>query len=321
MKVLSSLIVSVLIASTIACSGEDTPLPLVGTLERDRLELIAEAQERIIEINVTEGQSVEPDQVLVRLDPTLFDAQLDESRAARERSTQRLAELVRGPRKERIRKAQARLTGAKKHLLAQRREYDRIAALVDRRLLSASDLDKIFDLREVAESQRDEAQAQLTELLEGTTAEELGQARASLAEADAAVKRLQITAERLTITAPRAGTIEALPYELGERPPKGAPVVIMLAAAQPYARIYVPEPLRVLIRPNMDAQISVDGLDDKISGTVRYVGSEAVFTPYFALTQRDRSRLAYLAEVTLIGDRARDLPTGLPVEIDFPTLK
>lgn len=321
MKVLTSLVVAVLIASTTACTSEDTPLPLVGTLERDRLELIAEAQERIIEINVTEGQTVERDQVLVQLDQALFDAQLDEARAARERAAQRLAELVRGPRKERIREAQARLGGANKHLLAQQREYERIAALVDRKLLSPSEFDKIFDLREVAESQRDEAQAQLAELVEGTTTEELGQARASLAEAEAAIRRLQITAERLTIIAPRAGTIEALPYKLGERPPKGAPVVIMLAGFRPYARIYVPEPLRARIRPDMEAQISVDELDAKVSGTLRYIGSDAVFTPYFALTRRDRSRLAYLAEVTLTGDAARELPTGLPVEVDFPSLR
>lgn len=321
MKPLVSVFIAVSTIFLIACSENDSPLPLVGTLERDRLELIAEAQEQIVELNVTEGQSVEAGQVLARLDPALFEAQLSEARAVRERAAKRLAELIRGPRQEQILQARARLQGAEKHLLAQQREYERIAALVDRKLVSPSELDRIFDLREVAESQRDEAQARLAELLEGTTPEELAQAQASLDEAEAAIRRLEITTERLTITAPRAGTVESLPYELGERPPRGASVVILLADAQPYARIYIPEPLRARIRPDMEAQIRIDGVDEPLSGKVRYIGSEAAFTPYFALTQRDRSRLAYLAEVTLTGESARSLPSGLPVEVDFPSLR
>jgi HlyD family secretion protein len=47
------------------------------------------------------------------------------------------------------------------------------------------------------------------------------------------------------------------------------------------------------------------------------VASEAAFTPYFALTERDRGHLAYLAEIDLVGETARELPTGLPVEVTF----
>ena len=36
-----------------------------------------------------------------------------------------------------------------------------------------------------------------------------------------------------------------------------------------------------------------------------------------ALSQRDRSRLSYLAEVVVSDPRARPLPTGIPVEVYF----
>jgi HlyD family secretion protein len=48
---------------------------------------------------------------------------------------------------------------------------------------------------------------------------------------------------------------------------------------------------------------------------VRYVAADAAFTPYFALTQRDRSRLAFLAEVEVTGPEAGSLPAGVPVEV------
>jgi HlyD family secretion protein len=54
---------------------------------------------------------------------------------------------------------------------------------------------------------------------------------------------------------------------------------------------------------------------------VRYVASEASFTPYYALTQRDRSRFSYVAEIPLVEEAARELTTGLPVEADFPSLQ
>lgn len=314
-------LLTLLLVGPAGCGQEDTPLPLVGTLERDRLELVAEAQERIIEVMVSEGDRVQEGELLVRLDPAVYEAQLEEARAARRRAEQRHAELVRGPRRERITEAQARLDGATDRLETQRREYERIAKLVDDEVLTASDLDQAFAARQLALAEHDRAAADLAELLEGTTAEELGQSQAALMEAEAAVLRLELITDRLLIRAPRDGIVDALPYKLGERPPAGASVVVMLADTAPYARLYVPEPLRARVSAGLAAEVVVDGVDRGWTGRVRYVAAEASFTPYYSLTQRDRSRLGYVAEVTLLDAEARELPTGLPVEVDFPSLR
>ena len=47
------------------------------------------------------------------------------------------------------------------------------------------------------------------------------------------------------------------------------------------------------------------------------VADDAAFTPFFALTQYDRGRLSYLSKIDLTGDKAADLPTGLPVQVTF----
>ncbi|MGB7737546.1 MAG: hypothetical protein WBM03_00405, partial [Steroidobacteraceae bacterium] len=65
---------------------------------------------------------------------------------------------------------------------------------------------------------------------------------------------------------------------------------------------------------------TVDGHAERIKGTVRYVSAEAAFTPYYALTQKDRSRLAYLAEITLDDPAARALPAGVPVQVFVPAV-
>jgi HlyD family secretion protein len=47
---------------------------------------------------------------------------------------------------------------------------------------------------------------------------------------------------------------------------------------------------------------------------VRHLESQSTFTPYYALTGDDASRLTYLAELTLDDDSALALPAGLPVQ-------
>ena len=53
---------------------------------------------------------------------------------------------------------------------------------------------------------------------------------------------LEIEAARLVVRAPRTGVVDAIPYKLGERPPPGAPVIVLLADDAPYARVYLPSP-------------------------------------------------------------------------------
>ncbi len=154
------------------------------------------------------------------------------------------------------------------------------------------------------------------ELLNGTRIEQLDQAKAALEVAESARRQLEITDARLVVKATRAGVVDALPYKAGERPPKGTPVVVLLADSAAFARVYVPEPVRARVKPRMRALIHVDGIEAPLEGFVRWVASDAAFTPYFALTQRDRSRLAFLAEVEITDERVRDMPAGVPVEVE-----
>jgi HlyD family secretion protein len=78
----------------------------------------------------------------------------------------------------------------------------------------------------------------------------------------------------------------------------------------------VPEQLRVSVTAGTAAVIHVDGLSAPIRGRVRWVSNDAAFTPYYALTERDRSRLSYSAKIDITEQRDR-LPDGVPVEVEF----
>jgi HlyD family secretion protein len=310
----------VLVPLLAACNQDASRLQAMGTLEWDRIELIVETAEPIVEIRVREGEQVQAGQVLLRQETARYQAQLDEAESARAQAAARLAELKRGPRSERIAEARARLAGAESVLDARNKDFERIRALVAKKLISTQDLDRARADRDSALASRDAARAELAELLAGTTAEELKQAQDALARAEASLRATKVTLERLTIVAPQSGRVDALPYKLGERPSPGAVVAVMLGGEAPYARVYVPETLRVQIAPGRLAEVHLDGAKQAFAARVRMVSQEPTFTPYFALTERDRSRLSYVAEITLTGPEASGLPAGVPVRVTFPGL-
>jgi HlyD family secretion protein len=311
---MSRLLPLVLLLGLAACDGGERDV-LLGTLERDRLELVAETRDPIVEISVREGEQVAEGQPLLRLDPAALDAAVAEATAAVAEANARLDEAVTGPRREQVLAARARVAGAEGRLAAARSEHERIEALVARRLLAQSQLDQSRAALETATADAGVAREQLLELERGTRSEALDQAQAALARAEANRAQLEVSRARLDLVAPRAGLVEALPYRLGERAPPGAPLVVMLADGQPYARVFVPAPQRVAVAAGTPATIRVYGSDRQWSGRVRFVGSEAAFTPYYALNERDRSRLSYLAEVELTEADAASLPVGVPVEV------
>ncbi len=306
-----------LIPLLVGCDPAQEQVQIAGLLERDRIELVAEANEPIVETLVAEGASVSKGDPILRLEDRVLRAQLAQAEAARDRASARLDELVRGPRVERIDAAQARLRGAEESFAEATREFERGERLLKNGTISQASYDLALMRFTDARARRDETQAQLAELLEGTTQEELAQAQAGLAETEAAVIAVQTRVDRLTVRAPRDGVVDALPYELGERPQAGAVVAVMLAAGTPYVRCYVPADIKPYVGPGTEVEVVIDGVDGTFAARVRFVSSEAAFTPFFALTEHDRSRLSYLAEIDVEDMDVQQMPSGLPVEVNF----
>jgi HlyD family secretion protein len=299
-----------------ACDSSSNDDRVVGELASDRIELTAENSEPVVEILVSEGETVMAGQVLMRQDTARAKARFAESDAALGQAQARLDELVRGPRSEQISAARANVEGAADELTFRRADYTRVQEVFAKKLASPELLDRAKAALVAAEANSKLRRAQLQELLSGTTIEELAQAEQLLKQAAARRDLLAVDLSRHDIKAPVDGIVDSRLFELGERPVPGQAVLIMLPGQQPHARIYVPEHLRVQVKAGMPAMIYIDGLDDAIDGRVRWVALEAAFTPYYALTERDRGHLTYLAKVDIVEERER-LPDGVPVEVDL----
>lgn len=312
-----------LLTGLLACAllaGCDDPAgdQLLGTLEWDRIGLPAEASETILAWHVAEGDRVEAGQLLLELDPRRLDARLKEAGGDLDLARAQLAELANGARSETVDAARASLNRARAELIDAERSFQRTQALYQRRQVAIAELDRARALRDQASAQVNNADAQLRELTNGTRPEQIDQATAQLRAAEGRLAQLQVSREHLSLRAPRAGRVDALPFKPGDQPPSNAELVSLLVGDRPYARIYVPASARPSLAIGDRLRVKVEGVDDTFQAHVRSIASEASFTPYFALTGADASRLAYRAELVLEGDAARSLPAGLPVQVERP---
>lgn len=287
------------------------PPAMVGTLERDRIELSFESSEPITGIHAPDGTRVKAGDLLLEQDAERMQIQLARLEAERERAAARLAELERGPREESIREARAQLEAAQAETANAGAEYDREQSVFGKGLSNQSNLDSAETRLATARAREKARRESLDALLNGTTVEELQQAAAALKAADAAANEARLSLERTRLYAPVDGLLDKVLARLGERPVPGQAVAILLDGARTYARVYVPEPFKARVTPGTTIRVDIDGEDRTFEGTVRWISADASFTPYFALTEHDRSRLSYVAEIDL--PSAGGLPVGVPL--------
>ncbi len=295
-----------------SCGDSSTDIAL-GTLERDRIVHKATANEVIVSAPATEGSQVKAGDLLVQLDTQRQEAKLALAQAEVSRAQASLEQLRNGARKEDVDAARARVHGAQANLDLAEKNYLRSKQLFEQKLSNQADLDRALGEREAAEASAEEATKALLSLTNGTRKEELEQGEAALAAANAQLSLEQYNLNELSIRATRDGYLDRLPWNEGERVQAGSTVAVMLANTQAFARVYVPEIWRVKVVVGQDYEVKIDGLDKTMTAKLRWIASEASFTPYYALNERDRSRLVYVAEFDI--EESDALPIGLPVEV------
>ncbi|MDW6093426.1 HlyD family efflux transporter periplasmic adaptor subunit [Vibrio rhizosphaerae] len=310
---------AILITLLTACQTDENNLAL-GTLERDRVTLTAPANEIIRDLPVKEGTSVTQGQVLVQLDQQRQVIELAQAVAEQAQAKAYLQKLTNGERPEDIATAQADVVRAEARFIEAEKNYQRTRELVAKKLGSQSEQDRALASRDTAKAELNAAREAFAKLTAGSRVEDIEQAKAALDAATAGVMLQQHRLNELTIVATRDGVLDSLPYRLGERVAANQAVAVIEADRVPYARVYIPARYRTQLTVGLMVNVHVDGVTKIFRGKVRRVSAEPSFTPYYALTEEERSRLMYLAEIDL-DDSAQSLPSGIPAQVELGGLK
>ncbi|MBI4410346.1 MAG: efflux RND transporter periplasmic adaptor subunit [Gemmatimonadetes bacterium] len=287
-----------------------------GTVEATEADLGFQVAGRLQAVAVQEGDPVSRGAELAWLDRSELEARRAAAVAQLEAARAQLAELERGFRSEELAQGRAALAAAERRLADARLDLERTRRLQEGGAVSREALDKAETGFEVAQSQHDQAREQLRILQTGPRTERIAAQRALVRQAEAALAQADALLANALIRAPIDGVVTIRHREPGEIVSPGQPVLTLANLGDRWIRIYVREDRVGRVRLGQQATITTDSHPGRTyDGVVRFIASEAEFTPRNVQTTEERVKLVYAVKVAVAGDAAQDLKPGLPADV------
>jgi multidrug resistance efflux pump len=182
---------------------------------RDPVQLAFEAQGRIAEILVDEGDAVTRGQVLARLDDRLARARVAAAEAQLAQAGARHLQARRGPRREDVAAARAEADAAMAAAAHRGAEQARSVRLGKAGAVADSVVDADDAAARVAAAQASAATARYESIAKGTRAEQIDEAAAAVLLAQAELDAARVALDQMVLRAPADGVILRRTAEVG----------------------------------------------------------------------------------------------------------
>jgi len=232
---------------------------------RDPVKLAFEAQGRIAEILVDEGDAVKQGQVLARLDDRLARARAAAVQAQLAQVKARLLHARRGPRREDVDAARADAQAAAAAAAHRGAEQARSAQLGKAGAVADAIVDADDAAARVAKAQASAASARYESLAKGTRGEQIDEAAAAVALAQAELDAANVALDQTVLRAPHDGVILRRTAEVGALVTlmQPQPIVTLADLAQLEVRAEVDEADVAAIRPGLAAYATADAYGER----------------------------------------------------------
>ena len=339
-----------------------------GRTEGDHVAIGSKFAGRVADLLVREGDSVEADQTLVKLDDSQLLAQLNQAKhgvtvaaaivrgaeadvaaaAAEVKAATASLELLKKQVPLIIETAEAELNHNRALMATadsnegqKRSEWQRAVKLLESKAISKETADQRKLAWTVAQNELTTSGAAVTTAEKKLAEAKLGsdrireredallavearhaktvaftdEATARKQAAEATLAEAQSVFDDLTIKAPTAGTVVARFVDDGEVITAGSPLLDVVDLDQLYLQVYVPETQIGKLRLGLPARVYTDAFPEKpFEATVRYIASEAEFTPREVQTKDERVKLVYAVRIYLNENPDHRLTPGLPAD-------
>ncbi len=263
-----------------------------GRLEAKQIDIAAKYPGRIKEVLNDEGDTVNPGQIVARMDTDPLEAQLRHANAQiREAQDNR-------------RTAIAEVAVKQSELDYARKEYNRSKELVVRGAVSEQERDIDLARLEVARSALLGAKAQAVRTISAIDA------------ATAEAERLKAEIADSVLRAPVRGRIQERMAEPGEVVAAGGKILSMVDLADVYMYVFLPERVAGKVSLGSEARIVLDAAPEyPIRSFVSYVSPSAQFTPKTVETAEERHDLTFRVKLQIYADRLRQFEPFVKVGI------
>jgi HlyD family secretion protein len=290
---------------------------LYGNVDVRQVDLAFNAEGRIVEMNLEEGDPVEPGQVLARLDDEFYRHAVALATARRDAQRATLDRLEAGSRKEEIDRARADVAALTAIRDNARAVFERRRTLVATGAIAQQLFDDARAALNEAEGRLRSLEEALALAVAGPRKEEIAQARAQLRADDAALEIARNRLVHTTLAAPGPGIVLTRVYEPGAVVLPTSTVYTVALTDKVWVRTYAPEPMLGRIKPGMRVEVTTDGPPSRrYAGWVGYISPTAEFTPKTVETPELRTQLVYRLRVH-IAEPDANLRQGMPVTIQW----
>jgi HlyD family secretion protein len=311
-----------------------------GRIEGDHYTVAGKWSGRVIELLAREGDQVEKDRILVKLDDVQTRARLDQSKSAVDAIKAKLTaartslSVFKKNVPLKVETAKAGVTHANAGQVSANateeqahKDAERFSELLKRQTVEKQRTEQAELSWKAARAQHTTSQTAVIQAEKLLAEAELGWDQikaqedevaalaAQMTQAEAALAEAQSVLDDLVIRAPATGMITTRIVDVGEVVAAGSPLFDIVDLDRLYLKVYVPEKEIGKVRLGLPAQIYTDAFPNQpFLATLRYIASQAEFTPKEVQTADERVKLVYAVKLYLDENPDHRLTPGLPAD-------
>lgn len=245
-----------------------------GRVEAKQVDIAAKESLRVKDILAKEGDLVQKGQVLVLMDTSTLESQLNEAKASFAASEERVAAANSAVVRQKSLAANAKI------------EENRLAELLKTQSASEAEYDRAKTAAEASAAAVAEAAATLR-----SAEQEVKVAQANIAT-------IQTRIDDATLKAPVRGRVLYKLAENGEVLGAGAKALTLVNLEDVYMEIFLPGPIAGKLKVGSEARLTADHTPDRcVAGIVSFVSPEAQFTPKQVETKSERDKLMFRIKI------------------------
>jgi HlyD family secretion protein len=257
----------------------------------------------ITSLDVARGAKVKAGDSLFTLDATREIAARDNTLAAITAAKEQAQQA-----ESQFSKAQASAAEMEADIMRAQKELARQEELVRIGASPRRDLEAAQAAYDSARARRNQAGAD-----QGQATAARRQAEAQTRQNEANLMAAEFNLSQRSVHSLVTGEVQDIYFREGEYANAGVPVISVLPPANVFVRFFVPEPAIASLHLGDEVHINCDGCANDLVGTVRFIASQAEFTPPVIYSVGNRERLVFKAEARV--SSGLPLRPGLPIEV------
>jgi HlyD family secretion protein len=294
--------------------GVDLFIRVSGNIEATEADVGFKIPGRIISRFFEEGDWVEKEKVLAKLDDEDLRQRLDLARAALMSAQARLRKLLAGARPQELKEAEANLHQAQFDLGNKEIDYERMKDLFERRVISRQAFDNAETSYKVAKASLQIATENYQLVKEGPRKEDIEDAKAQVDQARISLKLAETQLSYTVLYSPISGVVLVKSSEVGEVVNPGTSVFTLADVDNVWLRAYIPETDLSKVKWGQEVIVTTDLHPKKeYKGRISFISSQAEFTPKQIQTEKERVTLVYRIKID-IPNPDRELKPGMPAD-------